>query len=65
MTRSVLETDAFTWEKMNLVIDGVNEKVLRMVLLKLGKEVSSLLWINVLSFIHKILIFYRLSPNRP
>ena len=27
---------------MNSVIDGVNERVLRMVLLKLGKEVSSL-----------------------
>ena len=36
-----------------------------MVLLKLGKEVSLLLWINVKSFIHKILIFYLLNPNRP
>ena len=42
------------------VIDGVNERVLRIMLLKNGKEVSSLLWINVLSFIHKILIFYLL-----
>ena len=50
---------------MNSVIDGVDERVLRMVLLKLGKEVCSLSLINVLSFIHKILIFYRLSPNRP
>ena len=36
------------------VIDGVNERVLRIMLLKNGKEVSSLSWINVLSFIHKI-----------
>ena len=40
------------------VIDGVNVRVLRIMLLKNGKEVSSLSWINVLSFIHKILIFY-------
>ena len=46
------------------VIDGVNERVLRIPLLKNGKEVSSLSWINVLSFIHKILIFYLLNPNR-
>ena len=46
------------------VIDGVNERVLRIILLKNGKEVSSLSWINVLSFIHKILIFYLLNPNR-
>ena len=39
------------------VIDGVNEGVLKIMLLKNGKEVSSLSWINVLSFIHKILIF--------
>ena len=30
------------------VIDGVNESVLRIMLLKNGKEVSSLSWINVL-----------------
>ena len=47
---------------MNSVIDGVNERVLRMVLLKLGKEVSSLLWINVESFIHRIL---NLLPPKP
>ena len=47
-----------------LLIDGVNETVLRIMLLKNGKEVSSLSWINVLSFIHKILIFYLLNPNR-
>ena len=35
------------------VIDGVNERVLRIMLLTNGKEVSSLSWINVLSFIHK------------
>ena len=29
------------------VIDGVNERVLRIMLLKNGKEVSSLLWIYV------------------
>ena len=46
------------------VIDGVNERVLRMLLLKHGKEVFSLLWINVLSFIHKILTFYRLNPMK-
>ena len=46
------------------VIDGVNERVLRIMLLKNGKEVSSLSLINVLSFIHKILIFYLLNPNR-
>ena len=46
------------------VIDGVNERVLRIMLLKNGKDVSSLSWINVLSFIHKILIFYLLNPNR-
>ena len=28
------------------VIDGVNERVLRIMLLKNGKEVSSLSWIN-------------------
>ena len=38
------------------VIDGVNETVLRIMLLNNGKEVSSLSWINVYSFIHKILI---------
>ena len=32
--------------------------------LKEWKKVSSLSWINVLSFIHKILIFYLLNPNR-
>ena len=32
--------------------------------LKEWKKVSSLTWINVLSFIHKILIFYLLNPNR-
>ena len=46
------------------VIDGVNERVLRIMPLKNGKEVSSLSWINVLSFIHKILIFLLLNPNR-
>ena len=46
------------------VIDGVNERVLRIMLLKNGKEVSSLSWINVYSFIHKILIFYVLNLNR-
>ena len=46
------------------VIDGVNERVLRIMLLKNEKEVSSLSWINVLSFIHKILIFYLLNLNR-
>ena len=45
-------------------IDGVSERVLRMVLLKHGKEVALLLWINVLRFIHEILIFYLLNPNR-
>ena len=45
---------------MILVIDGVNERVLKIMLLKNGKEVSSLSWINALSFIHKILIFYLL-----
>ena len=29
------------------VIDGVNERVLRIMLLKNGKEVSSISWINV------------------
>ena len=38
-------------------IDGVSARVLRMVPVKYGKEVSLLLWINVYSFIHKILIF--------
>ena len=48
------------------VIDGVNERVLRIMLLKNGKEVSSLSWINVhvYSFIHKILNFYLLNLNR-
>ena len=46
------------------VVDGVNERVLKVMLLKNGKEVSSLSWINLLSFIHKILIFYLLNPNR-
>ena len=46
------------------VIDGVNERVLKIMLLKNGKEVSSLSWTNVLCFIHKILIFYLLNPNR-
>ena len=32
------------------VIDGVNERVLRIMLLKNGKEVSSLSWINVLFY---------------
>ena len=45
------------------VIDGVNERVLRIMLLKNGKEVSSLSWINVLSFIHKILIFLPPKPK--
>ena len=43
------------------VIDGVNERIM---LLKNGIEVSLLSLINVLSFIHKILIFYLLNPNR-
>ena len=42
----------------------VNERVLKILLLKNGKEVSSLSWINVKSFIHKILTFYPLNPNR-
>ena len=46
------------------VIDGVNEGVLKIMLLKNGKEVSSLSWINVLSFIHKILIFQELSRQK-
>ena len=45
------------------VIDGVNERVLRIMLLKNGKEVSSLSWINVLSFIHKI--YTNLLPPKP
>ena len=49
---------------MTSVIDGVNERVLRIMLLKNGKEVSSLSWINVYSFIHKILMFYLLNLNR-
>ena len=38
--------------------------IIRNIVLYNGKEVSSLSWINVLSFIHKILIFYLLiDPN--
>ena len=35
------------------VIDGVNERLLRMVLLKLGKEVSSLLWKQGIQEFHR------------
>ena len=48
---------------MITVIDGVNERVLRIMLLKNGKEVSSLSWITVYSFIHKILV--NLLPPKP
>ena len=42
---------------MNSVIDGVNERVLRMVLLKLGKEVSSL------RIVDKRIKFYSQNTN--
>ena len=63
------ETEDMTFEEFlqniaKMDFDGVNVRVLRIMLLKNGKEVSSLSWINVLSFIHKILIFYLLNPNR-
>ena len=50
--------------KDDFATKDVNERVLRIMLLKNGKEVSSLSWINVYSFIHKILIFYLLNLNR-